>query len=327
MTIRENRGRLIIAGGLSIANLALVASLALAGLGAPAQAQGQNQAPVAKTNKTYGCPSGWSSTKNSQTDTSMCFPQGSLSPKIYSKKEKETCAEGYIEEQRVWCTTKGAKAASAAAASKAAKEAKDAKSASASESSSSSSAPSGPASDRLVSHATIAKANPLDRCPLGYFSKSDMTICTTRLSPAPVVRKNTGGCKADEIDEWGLYCTANAASITRAQAEAEAVRDFNAIYSFNRGKYPAQGDDTDNYPSMVAAYGPKGGAQAAAAAAPAAAGNSPAAQAAAQSAQCQTGDASAAGAAIGGAVGGQTGAAIGGMLGGLGKKKKKASGC
>jgi hypothetical protein len=323
MTRKENRSRVIIAGGLSIANLAAVASLALAGLGAPAHAQGQNNAPVAKTNKTYGCPSGWSSTKNSQTDVSMCFPTGSLSPKIYSKKEKETCAEGYIEEQRVWCTTKGAKAASAAAASKAAKEAKDAKSASNADSSSSpSSAPSGPAADRLVSHATIAKADPLDRCPLGYFSKSDMTICTTRLSPAPRVRKNSGGCNADEIDEWGLYCTADAAVITRAQAESEAVRDFNQIYSFNRGKVPAQGGDTDNYPSMVAAYGPKGGAQAAAAA-PAAAGNGPAAQ----TAQCQTGDASAAGAAIGGAVGGQAGAAIGGMLGGLGKKKKKASGC
>ena len=106
MTRNENRSRLLIAGGLSLANIVLVASLALAGVGAPAQAQGQNKAPVAKTSKTYGCPSGWSSTKNSETDTSMCFPQGSLSPKIYAKKEKETCADGYYEVHRLWCSTK-----------------------------------------------------------------------------------------------------------------------------------------------------------------------------------------------------------------------------
>lgn len=319
MTRKENRRRVIIAGALSLANLALVASLALAGLGAPAHAQGQNKAPVAKTNKTYGCPSGWSSTKNSQTDTSMCFPLGSLSPNIYAKKEKETCAQGYIEEQRIWCTTKGAKAASAASSSKPAAESK---SASSSASSSTSSAPSGPASDRLVSHGTIAKANPLDRCPLGYFSRSDMTECTTRFSPAPRVRKNTGGCNADEIDEWGLYCTAEATVITRAQAEAEAVRDFNQIYASNRAKPPAQGNDTDNYPSMVAAYGPKGSTQANAAVS-ATSGDRPAGQ----TAQCQTGSGSVAGAAIGGAIGGDAGAALGGMLGGLGKKKKKAPGC
>lgn len=322
MTRQEHRRRVIVGGTLSLANLALVASLALAGLGAPAHAQGQNRDPVAKTSKTYGCPSGWTSTKNGQTDTSMCFPQGSLAPKIYAKRERDACAPGYVEEQRIWCTTKGAPKASSS--SSGSKPAEAPKAASSSSGSSASSGPSGPASDRLVSYATIAKANPLDRCPLGYFSKSDMTICTTRLSPAPVVRKNTGGCKADEIDEWGLYCTANAAAITRTQAENEAIRDFNAIYAANRGTPPAQGSDTDNYPSMVAAYGPKGGAQASSStsAAPAAADKP-----ASQTAQCQSGDASAAGAAIGAAVGGQAGAALGGMLGGLGKKKKKAPGC
>lgn len=324
MTRKENRSRVIIGGTLSLANLALVASLALAGLEAPAHAQGQNREPVAKTSKTYGCPSGWTSTKNSQTDNSMCFPQGSLAPKIYAKRERDACAPGYVEEQRIWCTTKGApKASASSSGSKPAGEPKSAGSSSAG--SSASAAPSGSASDRLVSHATIAKANPLDRCPLGYFSKSDMTVCTTRLSPAPVVRKNSGGCRPDEIDEWGLYCTANANAITRTQAENEAIRDFNAIYAANRGTLPAQGSDTDNYPSMVAAYGPRGGAQASnpAAATSAAATDKPASQ----SAQCQTGDASATGAAIGAAVGGQTGAALGGMLGGLGKKKKKAPGC
>lgn len=102
----ENRSRLIVAGTLGLANLALVAGLALAGLGAPAHAQGQNKEGVVKTSKTYGCPSGWSSTRNNETDTSMCFPQGSLAPKIYAKKESETCVDGYHEVYRVWCSTR-----------------------------------------------------------------------------------------------------------------------------------------------------------------------------------------------------------------------------
>lgn len=191
-------------------------------------------------------------------------------------------------------------------------------------SSSSGSTYEGPAADRLVSYGTITKANRLDRCPLGYFSKSDMTTCTTRLSPAPKSRNKTGACNSNEIDEWGLYCTADANVITREQAEQEADRDFNAIYSANGAQGPTQtpsGDDTTNSAPMVAAYGPKGGAQASNASA--SSGDQPAAQ---QTAQCPAGSGSATGAAIGGAVGGDAGAVLGGMLGGLGKKKKK-KGC
>ena len=106
MTRTTNRSRLLVAGALSIANLALVGSLALAGLSVPANAQGQNREGVAKTSKAVACPSGWSSTKDNETDTSMCFPQGTISPKIYAKKEKETCADGYYEVYRLWCSTK-----------------------------------------------------------------------------------------------------------------------------------------------------------------------------------------------------------------------------
>jgi hypothetical protein len=31
---------------------------------------------------------------------------GSLAPKIYAKKESETCASGYYEVYRLWCSTK-----------------------------------------------------------------------------------------------------------------------------------------------------------------------------------------------------------------------------
>ena len=287
----------------------------------PAHAQGQNKAPVPKTNKTWGCPSGWSSTKNGETDTSMCFPLGSSSPNIYPKKEKDSCAEGYIEEKNVWCTTKGAKDANAAARKKA-----DAESKSASNGSSSSS--SGTPAPRQAPNSSVAKASPLDRCPLGHFSISDMSGCTPMFSPAPKVRTNTGGCSANEIDEWGLYCTADATVITRTQAEAAAVRDFNQIYAANELTVPTQGDDSANYPSMVAAYGPKGGAQANAesSANPAAKGKDKKEKAKDKNCDNETESGAAVGGLIGGAVAGSEGAVIGSTLGGIGKKKKK-KGC
>ena len=103
MTRNENRSRLLIAGALSLANIALVASLALAGLGAPANAQGQNKDIVEKPNRAVACPSGW---RTPDGNTALCEPMGSTSPKIYAKKEKDTCADGYFEVYRVWCSTK-----------------------------------------------------------------------------------------------------------------------------------------------------------------------------------------------------------------------------
>jgi invasion protein IalB len=95
--------RKLIALTLAAANLAIVSAVMLP---APAAAQGTNKEPVAKTKKAAPCPSGWSTTMNNETDTSMCFPQGTLSPKIYAKKESESCASGYYEVYGVWCSTK-----------------------------------------------------------------------------------------------------------------------------------------------------------------------------------------------------------------------------
>lgn len=93
----------LIGGALSLANIALVASLALAGLGVPANAQGQNKDTVEKPNRAVACPSGW---RTPDGNTALCEPMGSTSPKIYAKKEKDTCADGYFEVYRVWCSTK-----------------------------------------------------------------------------------------------------------------------------------------------------------------------------------------------------------------------------
>jgi hypothetical protein len=103
MTRNESRSRLLIAGALGLANIGLVASLALAGLGVPANAQGQNRDFVEKPNRAVACPSGW---RTPNGNTALCEPMGSTSPKIYAKKEKDTCADGYFEVYRVWCSTK-----------------------------------------------------------------------------------------------------------------------------------------------------------------------------------------------------------------------------
>jgi hypothetical protein len=247
----------------------------------PGAAQG-NVGPIKRLEM---CPDDYSP-KFSVKD-GMCYPNKSA-PSVYIPQRKGNCASGY-RPNGPYCTTKVAQDLT-------------------------------PAADRLASYGTIAKANRLDRCPIGYFSKSDMTVCTTRLSPAPQSRRKASACKANEIDEWGLYCTANASAITRAQAEQEADRDFNAIYSANGAKGPIQtpsGDDTTNSAPMVAAYGRKGSG---------AASSSSDSQSASAPVDPNCTSPSSTGAALGGAIGGDAGAALGSMLGGLGKKKKKA-GC
>lgn len=96
----------IAALSLTAINLALIGAVALSTMATPAYAQGQNREAVVKPKKSVACPSGWSSTMNNETDTSRCFPQGTISPKIYGKEESESCASGYYEVHGVWCSTK-----------------------------------------------------------------------------------------------------------------------------------------------------------------------------------------------------------------------------
>jgi hypothetical protein len=95
----HNRRKLLVGAGLSLANLALIGGMA----NMPAQAQGQNQAAVKKPSGGVACPSGWRSVDG---NTSMCEPHESKAPLIYAKKDKETCAEGYYEVYRLWCSTR-----------------------------------------------------------------------------------------------------------------------------------------------------------------------------------------------------------------------------
>jgi hypothetical protein len=95
--------RVVIGAALSLANLALIGTMAVAAINMPAQAQGQNRETVVKPTRAVACPSGW---RTPDGDTALCEPMGSLAPKIYAKKESETCASGYYEVYRLWCSTK-----------------------------------------------------------------------------------------------------------------------------------------------------------------------------------------------------------------------------
>ena len=99
----QNRKKLLVSAGLSLANLALIGTMAVAAISMPAQAQGQNRETVVKPTRAVACPSGW---RTPDGDTALCEPMGSLAPKIYAKKESETCASGYYEVYRLWCSTK-----------------------------------------------------------------------------------------------------------------------------------------------------------------------------------------------------------------------------
>ncbi|APG62561.1 hypothetical protein LPB140_06925 [Sphingorhabdus lutea] len=105
MTDNESRNRLIIAGALSLANIALVTSLVGASVAMSGQsyAQGQNSAAIEKPNRAVACPSGW---RHPNGNTKLCEPMGSSSPKIYAKKAEATCAGGYFKVYRVWCSTR-----------------------------------------------------------------------------------------------------------------------------------------------------------------------------------------------------------------------------
>lgn len=166
----------------------------------------------------------------------------------------------------------------------------------------------------------VPKANALDRCPVGYWtSRNSATSCVSYYeNRSPASRPKRGGaCGANEVDEWGLYCTSKTTSLTRAQVEESAVSDVNRIYEDSAGQDARQGGEYENTPGLIGIFGRKGGGGSASASS---SSNQQSASndAPATNPNCTT--TSSAGAAIGGALGGQMGAALGGMMGGMAKK-------
>ena len=231
------------------------------------------------------CPSDW---KTGEAK-GYCQPMRiSSPPAIYVRTSKDVaCAGGYnVDYMNSWvCTTK---------------------------------APGPTREQALGKGGKFAKPNPVARCPTGWISTNSFTECYTQLENAPIVRaKGKAACKAGELNDWDLWCTANYQHLTPVQANRAGLEDFNRVYAYALGnRLDAKAIPNDELSPDATAYFRGTSSTAAASAAPATPSST-------KAAECTVG--SDVGAAVGGALGGRTGAALGGALGGLGKKKK--NGC
>ncbi len=288
------------AAALTLAHFALIGGLAATTLATPAQAQGTTSA-VPKEGKV--CPSGWAPGKSHtpMVGFDLCKPMGSNAPAIYLKTGS-TCAAGYRVESS-WCTT----------------------------------LPEPKEFVQSSSGESLVKPSKGDRCPTGFFTNNTGgnpgLECITKTEPSVISRPKGGKpCKANEVDEWGLWCTSNYEHLTSEQMQSWALKDYNNIYSYNRGVPTVvvhksiddlTYDDIKGTPVHTKVYGtvPEGTSSSTSSAS-----NGTDSGQANPVRSCKTAEQQ--GAAIGGALGGAKGKALGGLagsaLGGLGKKK---SGC
>lgn len=277
------------AAALTLANIAMVGGLAATTMATPAQAQGTT-ADVANNGK--ACPTGWRSGKSRtpMVGFDVCKPASSNPPSIYLKTGS-TCAAGYRVDYS-WCTT----------------------------------LPVPKATAQTSAGATLTKTAGTNRCPSGYkTNRGDTMQCLTESANAPTSRAKGGRpCAANEVDEYGFWCTSNYEAITGDSIKSYAMADYNTIYGLNRGQL-AQPDipGLNLTPVYIKRFGNTEGQQAGAATSTGGTGT-------AQTGPAKSCDTAAQqGAAIGGAVGGARGKALGGLagaaIGGFGKKKN--SGC
>ncbi|MFN3990498.1 MAG: hypothetical protein ACK4IS_09585 [Erythrobacter sp.] len=180
--------------------IAAAGVIGLAGAAAPAAAQGTLNPQQKPTNGS--CPAGWTdyaSEAKKAGDLSSgrgntCYPKTSgAQPAYLPSPSSAPCAAGYIKSGS-FCRKGEANVVQSTAGA-------------------------------------LIKANPLDRCPVGYFTvPSDGNACTTTAANPPKVRrKGDGECGPGEIDDWGLYCVSDYDKLTRKDA-AKGFPDYNAIY-------------------------------------------------------------------------------------------------
>ena len=180
---------------------ALFAAAAISFLAAsPAAAQGTMSPMPKPTNGS--CPSGWtdyaSEAKKSGDLSSgkgnTCYPKrNGAKPAYLPSPSSKPCADGYTKSGS-FCVQGGGGTVQASAKS-------------------------------------VKKANPLDRCPVGFFTyNGNGELCTSNAANPPSIRlKGAGQCNAGEIEDWGLYCVSNYGQLTRKDA-AKGFPDYNGIY-------------------------------------------------------------------------------------------------
>lgn len=89
----------------------------------------------------------------------------------------------------------------------------------------------GEANTLTATAGNVKKANPLDRCPVGYFTDpGNGNMCTSLAASPPTIRlKDEGACAAGELEDWGVWCVSNYEGLTRKDA-AKGYPDHNGIY-------------------------------------------------------------------------------------------------
>ncbi len=278
------------AAALTLAHIALIGGLAASTLATPAQAQEGVLGRVSSEGAT--CPAGWSNPRlgGGRTDSTVCIVTSNGARAVYRRHKGVTCKPGYANGSN-WCEKNPE------------------------------------AYFHKGSVDPLEKPNKSDRCPTGWFTTGNGMTCVTQMKE-PTSSRVKGGkaCAANEVDEWGVWCTSNYETLTPDKVKPWLQRDYNSMYAFNRGVVPAfAGSDIDE--QLLTPVYRKLFGNAPAKAAPAAMTTTSATSAASTPSKvCETAEQQ--GAALGGALGGSRGQALGGLagaaLGGFGKKK---SGC
>jgi hypothetical protein len=216
---------------------------------------------------------------------------------------------------------------------------------------------------QAASTGSFNKPNPLDRCPIGWFTNPENgRECKTEAANPPTIRlKGSAPCRTGEVDDWGVYCVSNYANL-EAGERAKGTSDFNAIclqsyYITGSQQSPRQANlpqGVEYTPAYFTIYGnvTPDGAPIGGGAAPAPAASNATRAAATQSAQSEpaqsqpaptncpapSGGNAGAGAQIGSQLGGllggrrgnsQAGAVLGGLLGAVAGSRAaaKPAGC
>lgn len=231
------------------------------------------------------CPSDWviSSSVTGSGAGDVCRPRTNTSRRIYAVTNPNSCTAGYTFLDG-WCVEQRQTSGGAASAGR------------------------DPGTVGLV----LAKSNPLQLCPSGYRTSRDSQRCETIKPEAPAARaKGPGPCNADEVEEFGAWCTSTNTTLKAGQIENITIDDFNRIYTQNGRRMPVPARQGYTTPLRSLKEAEEGSAGSAAAGSHGSANATQgAAPETAQVGQCAKPRKKGLGRALGGAVGAAVGAAV-----------------
>ncbi|MFM2366324.1 MAG: hypothetical protein RIR95_932, partial [Pseudomonadota bacterium] len=183
----------------------VVAIAAVSGVGSgPVRAQGTT-GPIAKQGMT-SCPFGYSAgsptgNNSSKRDPAFCYPNNSNPPAVALRASSTHACPAGLRPQAAasrWCTSEAENTSTI--------------------------------ESRYSVGSKIAKPTKTTRCPTGWASTENYAQCWTDLSNPTQPRLSKGKpCAPGELNDWGVWCTANYQHLTFSEAERHGVSDANVI--------------------------------------------------------------------------------------------------